>query len=198
MATTTSLTTELEAVNTILEAAGEAPVADLSLSGLLPLTQARATLDRMSRTVQSHGWAFNTEYDHELTPGVGGLIALPSNTLSFDANDEYNWKVRPQQRGLSLYDAKNRTAVFTEPVKGKLVVLLEWASLPQAARNYIMVRAARVFQAASLTSDARERFTQADEAEALIAMGDFETETADANFINDSYESLLIMGLGYR
>ena len=55
-------TSELEAVNTILSATGEAPVN--SLTGSLPIdaTQALSLLKEISREVQSAGWHFFTSF----------------------------------------------------------------------------------------------------------------------------------------
>ena len=60
MSTTYESTSELEAVNTILSAIGEAPVN--SLTGSLPIdaTQAQNLLKEISREIQAAGWHFNS------------------------------------------------------------------------------------------------------------------------------------------
>jgi hypothetical protein len=186
MTITTTMTTELEAINVLLEAAGEAPVQSLATTGLYPLDLAKRILDETARIVMAVGWAFNTEDDHELSKDGGGLIAIPETLLKFDANDEYIARFKPVQRGIRLYDAKNRTYVFTENIKGTAVVLLTWADLPQAARHYITVRAARVMQGRTGVSTESARFTAKDEEEALAGMGDLESDTGDHNMLRDS------------
>ena len=84
---TTSLTSYLDALNMMLTAADEAPVQTAEQGGHLPLSIAIAVLNDVSRVVQSMGWAFNTEHDFPLSLGAGGLIALPTDTLSVDANE---------------------------------------------------------------------------------------------------------------
>ena len=53
-------TTELEAVNIMLAAIGEAPIN--SLIGTLPVDAriAQSTLTEVNKSVQSEGWSFNT------------------------------------------------------------------------------------------------------------------------------------------
>lgn len=195
---TTTLTSELEAVNTMLQAAGEAPVQSLALTGLLPLEQAKAVLDETLRVVLSYGWNFNTEHDYPLTPAVGtGFINLPNTTLRCDVNDEYT-AVQPLARGTRLYDAKSRDYVFTAPLKATMVFMLAWDELPQAMRHYVMIKAARTFQARDFGSDTVDRFTEQDEMTARLALGQYEQDEGDANMITDSFStSAVLMGRDY-
>ena len=64
---TVDATTELESINIMLAAIGEAPVN--SLTGTLPVDVkiAQETLTEVNKEVQSEGWAFNTEIDVTLT-----------------------------------------------------------------------------------------------------------------------------------
>ena len=55
--------TKLDAVNTILSNIGQSPVVNLT-SGNPIVEMAELTLDEISRTVQSDGWVFNTEYGY--------------------------------------------------------------------------------------------------------------------------------------
>ena len=56
-------TTELECINIMLAAIGEAPIN--SLTGTLPVDAriAQSTLSEVNKSVQSEGWSFNTEID---------------------------------------------------------------------------------------------------------------------------------------
>ena len=60
-------TTELECINIMLAAIGEAPIN--SLVGTLPVDAriAQSTLTEVNKSVQSEGWSFNTETDVTLT-----------------------------------------------------------------------------------------------------------------------------------
>jgi hypothetical protein len=63
-----TLTTELDAVNLMLSTIGEAPINDLSASGLGDVAAAKTRLALTSRSIQTAGWHFNTEIDYELSP----------------------------------------------------------------------------------------------------------------------------------
>ena len=70
--------TELEAVNRVLQMMGEAPVN--SLSGQFGLAkQAQDTLTNVSRQVQAEGWSFNTDYEVTLTRNSSNEIVVGSN-----------------------------------------------------------------------------------------------------------------------
>lgn len=184
--TATTLTSELEAVNTMLESAEEAPVASLELSGLYPLEKAKAILSETSRVVQSRGWKFNTEFEFPLTRDGSNNIAAPGNAVRIDAIECYG-DVDPVQRGLRIYDAKNHTYVFSRDLKATVVFLLPWDELPQPARHYITIRAARTMQGRSSVSDSVYRYSEADEEVALAALGDHEAEVGDHNMLTDSW-----------
>jgi hypothetical protein len=184
---TSTLTTELEAINVLLQVADEAPVQALTVTGLLPLTLARSVLDETSRVIQSLGWKFNTEYDYPLTRKVDTTISLPGNLLKVDVNDEYLGSCDPVQRGVRLYDAKNHTYTYTLDLKATVTFLLPWDELPQPARHYIMVKAARAFQARQVGSESKDRFTADDETAALIALNSHESDVGDHNMLRDSW-----------
>lgn len=183
---TSALMSQLEAVNTILEAIEEAPVSSLLTSGLRPLEKAKAALTEASRVVQTTGWKFNTERDFPLVRDGSGQITLPSNVLMVDVNDEYT-DVEPVQRGLRLYDGKAHSYSFSRDLKATVVFLLEWDELPQAARYYITIKAARIAQGRSSVSDSVYRFTEADENHALLAFSDQEAQVGDHNMLRDSW-----------
>jgi hypothetical protein len=56
-------TTELEAVNTMLNTIGEAPVNTLVNMTSVDASSALSILNSVNREVQSQGWFFNTEYN---------------------------------------------------------------------------------------------------------------------------------------
>lgn len=184
--TTVAFTSELEALNMLLWAADEAPVQTISLAGHLPLSLAKQALDETSRVVQSGGWAFNSEDDYPLTRTVDGRIPLGPNVLSVDVDDKFT-SVKPVQRGNVLYDRKGHTYVFPEDLTGTVIFLLPWDELPQQARQYIAVKASRVFQARMQTGEVSYKLSEADEMHALAALQSFEADSADANFLTDSY-----------
>lgn len=184
--TAITLTTELEAVNTMLSCIGESPINSLEVTGVEDADAAKAVLNEVSRQVQSIGWHFNSETDYSLVRDVDGFINVPSNTITVDTTDEfYNYDV--VQRGLRLYNKKDHTFVFDKTLKVDIVLLLPWDELPQAARRYIEISAARVFQVRRLGSDTLHKFSEMDELKALSVLKDNEGETGDYNVLSGSY-----------
>ncbi|SMG43232.1 hypothetical protein [Paraburkholderia susongensis] len=182
----TAFMTELEAVNMCLAAIGESPVNTLQNSGLADVASARAKLTEFSRTVQSTGWAFNTEHGFPLTRAADGTITAPLNVLKVSIDRRVS-AAQVAQRGQRIYDKKNHTYVFTEDLKADVVFFLDWDELPQTARQYIAVCAARSFQATAFTSDTIDKLTENDELKALVALKDAEGDNGEYNMFYDSY-----------
>lgn len=186
MASPTLLLTKLDAVNLMLSSIGQAPVNSLSVSGIRDVNIAVLALDNVTRSVLSHGWSFNTDKDYPLTPDVDGKIAVPAGAASVDPEDQLvNAVIRPDGETLRLYDADNRTFDWRErgltELKANIVWLFEFEQIPQAARDYIALRAARLFQSQVIGSDILYRFTEQHEAEALATFARSESRTKDRN-----------------
>ena len=100
-------TTELESINIMLAAIGEAPIN--SLTGTLPVDArlAQSTLTEVNKEVQSEGWSFNTEIDVTLTRNGSKQISLSTDTLRIDPNIHQHPTIDAIQRGLKLYDRLN-------------------------------------------------------------------------------------------
>ena len=160
MTTVLTPTSELEAINTILSVIGESPISSLSeVSSVADAVTAQSILSEVSRQVQTKGWHFNTEKDFELTPDTYNKeILVPTNALRVDSmGDDREMDV--VQRGNKLYDRKKHTFQFDKSIKCDLVVLLPFDQLPQAARHYITIKAARIFQSRTVGSEALYQFT---------------------------------------
>lgn len=187
MTTAVTPTTELEAVNLMLDAIGESPINSLTNSAVVDAVKARAVLSEVSRAVQQKGWHFNTEKDYELVPtAFDHEIILPGNCLRVDTvgRDKATDVV---QRGKRLYDRRKHTYSFDKSLLVDMVILLPFEELPEAARYYIAVRAARVFQARSVGSESLYQFTSQDEQMALVDMKKAEGVTADHNMFTGSW-----------
>ena len=189
--TTIALTSELGAVNTLLAAISESPINTLEVSGVADVASARATLDEVSREVQLVGWHFNTEDAYPLPRDTSNRVTLPANTLKCSVQGSSGLEIT--QRGLKLYDKTNHKNTFTDDLKGTLVFLLPWEELPQVARHYIMVRAARIFQARTLGSDTQFKFSQREEDSAEKSLKETEGETGNYNMFTGSNSVTSIM-----
>lgn len=184
-----SMTSELDAVNIMLGTIGESPINSLdAATGVVDAVTARAILSEVSVQVQEEGWHFNTEYEFVLTPSLDTKeIYVPANTIEVDASAYDRNDIDVAIRGNRLYDRKNKTFQFQQDIKADLTILLEFNELPQAARHYITVRAARVFQQRVIGSDTLGSFSEKDEARALRSMRRYESKTADYNILTGNY-----------
>lgn len=180
-----TLTTELEAVNEMLRVIGEAPVNALDDSGLKAVADARRVLHNTSRQVQSTGWHFNSEKNYPLSRDGDGKIAAPPDALRIDSSGNYA-DIDLVKRGVWLYDRGKHTYVFQKDITVDVVWFLEFESLPQSARWFITVRAARIFQDGAVTSVELHKFTEADEIAARAQFLDDESEEADYNMFSGS------------
>lgn len=148
-----------------------------------------------SRSVQMRGWYWNTDDKYEMTPNDDDEIELPSNTLKVDPSST-DWRKQYVQRGTRLYDRENHTFTITEAVKVKLVSFLDFEDLPEAARHYITIRAARVFQDRMLGDDGLHVFNASDERDAKSALDDAEADFGDYNLGDD--DPLISQTIGRR
>lgn len=185
-------TTELEAVNTMLSCIGEAPVSTLEVSGLVDVAIARSCLTEVNRSVQEHGWHFNQEDNYPLIRDNAGLIKLPPNvakvdTMGIDAD------IDVVQRGTDLYNRTDHTFVFTKNLNVDIVFFLPWEQLPQSVRNYVCIRAARIFQTRQMGSQTKHKFSESEEFVALAALQRAEVNSGDFNMLSGSWSVAQIL-----
>lgn len=186
-------TSELEAVNRMLRGIGSSPVSTLEDSGDVDVVSAVSTLRDVSRQVQQKGWHFNTEKEFPLVPASPSKeISVPSNCLRVDTVS-YDFIIDVVQRGSRLYNRKDRTYQFDKTIKVDMVVFLPFNELPEAARNYIAIKATRMFQDAQLGSEALHVYQLEDELEALADLEEAESDTGDLNILTGNYSSLEIV-----
>ncbi|MEZ2409832.1 hypothetical protein AB6806_23860 [Bosea sp. RCC_152_1] len=180
-----ALTTELDAINTCLAVIGESPVNSVTNTGLVDAVTARNTLYETLRQVQSTGWSWNTDYDYVLQPQfpLPGEIRLPANTLTVDAMDP---SLDYVQRGLRLYDRGRKTYTFDANVTVRIIRLLDFEEMPQVARHFVMVRAARIFQDRTVGSTTLSTFNKEDELRALVALRNDEATNRGYSIYNNS------------
>lgn len=186
-------TTELDAVNVMLGTIGESPINSLDASsGVADASIARQILKEVAVQVQEEGWHFNTETNFTLTPTNTGEIFVSPNMIEVDTMDD-DREVDVAIRGNRLYDRTNQTYSFSKTLKCRVVLLLEFDELPQAARHYVMIRAARVFQQRVLGSETLNGFTENDESRARLSLKRYDAQTADYNILTGNYGVMRII-----
>ncbi|WP_408953178.1 hypothetical protein [Lysobacter sp. Hz 25] len=189
------LTTELDAVNEMLGAIGEMPVSSLDTVGNTDAAIAIKTLHGISREVQSKGWWFNQDDSYTFTLNAENKVPLVAQIIRVTPLGRGT--VRITHRNNFLYDLSNRTDVFDpeSPPVAKVTWFYEYELLPETARRYIAIRAARIFQKNVLGSEAQDHFTEEHESTtyALLASEQDDFEFAQChNFINDDPDTSAI------
>tara|TARA_R100000322_G_scaffold64731_2_gene40586 strand:- start:345 stop:953 length:609 start_codon:yes stop_codon:yes gene_type:complete len=177
-------TTELECINIMLAAIGEAPIN--SLLGSLPVdaVTAQKTLNEINKDIQNEGWSFNQEFNVVLTRDNNGHINIGIDMLKVDANVFDHPTIDTVQRGLKLYDRKNNTFVFDTDLTCNVTYFRDFDELPEPARRYINVRAARVFVDRLVGDDGLRTYTAQDEARARANLMETDMDNADHNVLS--------------
>ena len=180
---TVAATTELECINIMLAAIGEAPVN--SLTGTVPVDvrMAQSTLTEVNKQVQSEGWSFNTEIDVTLTRNASNNIVLGTDVLRVDAQTHDHPSIDPIQRGLKLYDRKNNTFIFDEDLKCTVVYFRSFDELPEQARSYMTIKAARIFVDRFVSDQSLRTYTEGDEIRARSVLMETDLSNADHNML---------------
>ena len=191
--------TKLESVNIMLSAIGESPINTLSettcatntgISALdntaLPVDAQMALdiLQEQNRAVQSEGWSFNTEIDVTLIRNnVTKEIILPTDVLRVDPNIHQHPSVDAIQRGLKMYDRLNNTFLFDNDLICTIVYFRDFNEIPEPARYYITVKAARVFVDRLVSDQSLRTYTQEDEIRARSVLMETDLSNADHNIL---------------
>ena len=187
-------TTELEAVNTILSTIGEAPLS--TLTGSLPVdgTTAKNVLNEINREVQSAGWHYNSHYKVDLTRDADNKVPVGTDVLRVELNNKYDKSSYDVvQRGSYLYNlAKNSETFDQDFTDNSIVYLLDFSKLPEPARRYITIRAARVFHDRTLGANTLHKFSSEDEARSLAVMKHDEANTADHSIFDSQLQSYIV------
>ena len=185
--------TKLAAVNTIISNIGQAPVTTLE-SGNPLVEMAEQILDEISRTVQSEGWVFNTEYHYPFGRDGNKHIKLTQNILAVDTKPtSLN---RATIRDNKLYDKVNHTFEWDKDMELDVIWLFSFEDLPEAFKNYITIRAANVFAGRSIGSKEAVRFGEGEEIFARASALEHDTQQGDYTIFADrdnqqSYQSYL-------
>ena len=175
--------TELECVNIMLAAIGEAPIN--KLTGLLPVDArtAQSTLLEVNKEVQSEGWSFNQEFNVVLTRDSKNEITIANNILKIDTNIFDHPTIDVSQRGLKLYDRNNNTFKFYNDLTCHITYFRDFVELPEPARRYMNIKAARIFVDRLIGDDGLRTYTGQDEARARSILMETDLSNADHNVL---------------
>ncbi len=177
----TTPTSELEAVNMLLAAIGEAAVSSLETATTVEVTQAKNLLSNTNRAIQQKGWHFNTEWDVVLTRDSDNFIPLGTSILSVYVPGTLT-TMRGRSGSPFLYDLDNNTFTFGSTITNAVTItLLDFIDTPQTFRHYVTVRAARIFQEEIIGQVSAEQVNRIEETEAYADLLDDESDRAGYN-----------------
>lgn len=214
-------TTETEAVNEMLAAVGEAPIADLDTATHPDILMAVALFKKVIRQVLLEGWRFNTELGWSISPtatyswlDTDGLTTTlnvfvpPSDLMAFQATRT------AAQRNLRLDIRSSRkypggsggTTIFYDYSANRdgldssgfdylyidYVRLVDYSAMPQVARSFITAMATKEF-AQALGSQSANIWSDDDLMRAYRRLKREEGIVDRKNFF-DSYEAFGILG----
>ena len=173
--------TELQAVNLLLSAIGEAAVSSLETATTVEVTQAKKLLSNVNRAAQQKGWHFNTEWDVVLTRDSDDRIPLSESILSVYQPGQL-MTIRGRSGSMYAYDLDNNTFTWTKNLNNAVTItLLDFIDTPNTFRQYVTTRAARIFQEEIVGQVSAETVNRQEEAEAYADLLDDDAERAGLN-----------------
>ena len=188
-------TSRLDAVNTILRTAGETPVANLSSEAGVESVIAEQTLDDIDREIQSSGWSWNRDCE-TLLKDPSDKIPVREQIIRLDGPEGSRYSVR----GGNLFDLVDAVDTFSSDVELTVVELLDWDDLPEQARRYITVKAARRYTDQQIGDQLLSQYTRQDELEAYQQLRKHELKAGQYNVFDPRDKSFVNRGapLFYR
>lgn len=167
---------------------GESPVNTLDTQSP-EVVIAQSTLRQVCREIQSEGWSYNTEYEYPFTLNSQKEVIIPPTVLQLDVNrykHQDNYDV--VRREGKLYDRYNHSFKFEgiEILYCDVVWFYEFADIPQAFRDYITARAARIAAGRMVSDTDTVRILQADEQTLRALAIEYDARQSDYNVFNSS------------
>lgn len=142
----------LDVVNECLATLGETPLNTLNEPHEFK-SSAQRKLTRIMAKTQARSWWFNVEAITLNPAPLTGFVTLPGDCLKWQSGvRSKDLMVRSQakpwlvQRGLRLYDTRNRTYTITESVTGEITRLIPFDELPQVINDLIAAETVLAFQ----------------------------------------------------
>lgn len=177
----------LEAVNIIIGNIGLSDINTLEGSLTNDVSKAINILDEETRNVMAEGWHFNTEHDVPLAPDENNEILWPDSYASIDLEPKNNPGTADIiKRNGKIYDKANRSYTWDSTLKVTVIEYISWTDLPQSARAYIAIKAARTYADRTVGSGEIDALTRDDEMRARSTLMDDEAAQADYNILETS------------
>ena len=176
--------TELEAVNIILQIAGESTVDSLDVNDSYETDQVQSVLNEAVYRICNDSQVFNTEHSVTLS-ATAGQIPIETGVISFIPDSgQYSVTIRNGY----LYDLnEGSTQVPYDTITGTKIYLLDFAELPETGKRYATTMASRIFVSRYVGSQSVVGYTQQDELEAKAAFMEQMQREGRINMLTDSY-----------
>jgi len=186
---TTTLDTELSAVNTILGSIGQSPITAFDFDNPEQLYIFNL-LREVNVDVQNEGWHFNTENNYTLSPDVNGYFLLPNNVLRYDVADGQDKRTTDVVvRNGRLYDKIKHTDIFTSNLDLDIVWLFDFNDIPSVFQRYITYRAAGRAATQLVANSELVKLLGIQESQARAACLEYECNMGDHTFFGWPDES---------
>lgn len=187
------VSTELDAVNSILMSVGESPVNTLNVQSP-EVAIAQKTLRQVCREVQSEGWVFNTEEQYPISLDSNNHCIIPNNVLQIDVNEfkhanDFNVVRKDDSGTKKLYDLIEHRFNFENISDNKLhcdiIWMVDFEDIPEVFKDYITARASRIASNRMVNNPQSAELLAPDEALLRALAIEYDTKQADHNIFND-------------
>ena len=173
----------LNAVNKLLRSINEPPIdTEEDINSLEEASIAATTLIETKREVLTEGWKFNRDDNYSFPQNDEGIIVIPANVLDISSSDG-----NLIMRDWRLYSISGQTAIFDEPQSLNVIWDMGFNSLTHPIRNYITIRATRIFQAEQVMDTSLYAYNQNDEEQAYMLARRSEGRTGNFNMLNSTF-----------
>ena len=108
---------------------------------------------------------------------------MSNDIISADPNIHHHPDIDAIQRGLKLYDRQNHTFTFEADLKCTVVFLRDFDEIPEPARRYITIKAARTFVDRLVGDQGLRSFNKEDEIRARAILMETDLENGDHNLL---------------
>ena len=187
--TTTTLDTELSAVNSILGSIGQSPIASIDFTNP-EISFVYNILKESNQDIQSEGWTFNLEYHIKNSSKTSNKFIIPSDVIRIDRDDSWDrtrdFVRRKDSDGLwKVYDRVNHTFEFPDDdyFYFNYVRLLDFDDIPAPFQRYIIYKACGR-AAVQLVSNAElQKMMATFETQSRAACMEYECNQGDHNFM---------------
>ena len=174
----------LSAINVLLQTINELPIEDdTDLANSTTGQLAEMTIIEVKKKVLSEGWDFNTDKNYPFPPDLSNEIAIPYNVLDIVASGGKNYVMRDWR----LYNKDDFSFEFEEAVDCDVVWDMDFNSLTHPLRQYITLKASRVFQARQIGDQVSYAYTVKEVEEAYISARESESRTGKYNMLTSIY-----------